>query len=53
MPSKELVKEGPIFLTTKAVKGEPLLKELIEKIDKLVHDHIIRWVRFITNAPLH
>ena len=43
MSSRELVKEGPLFLTIKAVKGKPLLKDLMQKIDYMVKDTIIRW----------
>ena len=42
MSSKELVEEGgPIFLTTKAVTGEPLIRELIDNIQKMLRDKIV------------
>ena len=44
MSSKELVGEGPIFLTTKAVRGEPLMRELKENIQKMIDENIIRFL---------
>ena len=41
MSSKELVGEGPIFLTIKAVRGEPLMKELKENIKKMCEENVI------------
>ena len=42
MSPKELVGEGPIFLTTKAVRGKPLMRELKENIQKMTEENIIR-----------
>ena len=47
MEPKELVGEGPIFLTVKPVRGEPLLKELMENIQKMRNENVIRF--FETN----
>ena len=44
MSSKELVGEGPIFLTIKAVRGEPLMRELKENIQKMRDENIIRFL---------
>ena len=44
MSFKELVEEGPIFLTTKAVRGEPLMRELINIIQRMLQNEIIGFV---------
>ena len=41
MSSKELVGEGPIFLTIKAVRGKPLMKELKENMKKMCEENVI------------
>ena len=41
MASEELKEEGPIFLTIKPVRGEPLMKELKENIQKMRDKNII------------
>ena len=43
MSSKELVGEGPIFLTIKAVRGEPLMNELMENIQKMMDENVLRF----------
>ena len=42
MSSKELTGEGPIFLTIKAVRGKPLMKELKENILQMKNENVIR-----------
>ena len=43
MSSKELVGEGPIFLTIKPVRGEPLMKELKENIQRMKDENVLRF----------
>ena len=43
MASQELVGEGPIFLTIKPVRGEPLMRELKENIQKMKDENILRF----------
>ena len=40
---KQLTREGPIFLTTNAVRGEPLMRELKENIKKMKDENFIRF----------
>ena len=42
MSSKELVGEGPLFLTVKPVRGEPLMKDLKENIKKMKDENVLR-----------
>ena len=42
MPDKELIGEGPIFLSVKEVRGEPLIGELKETIQKMRNKNVIR-----------
>ena len=42
MSDKELIGEGPIFLSVKAVRGEPLIRELKETIQKMRNENVIR-----------
>ena len=42
MSSKELEEEGPLFLTIKPVRGEPLMKELKENLQKMRDKNVIR-----------
>ena len=42
MSSKELIGEGPMFLTIKAVRGKPLMKELKENILQMKNENVIR-----------
>ena len=42
MSSKELVGEGPIFMTVKPVRGEPLMNELKENIKKMKDENVLR-----------
>ena len=44
MSSKELVGEGPIFLTIKPVRGESLMRELKENIQKMKYENILRFL---------
>ena len=46
MSSKEFIEEGPIFVTTKAVRGEPLMREFIEKIEKMTNENVLRYYMF-------
>ena len=50
MSSKELVGEGPIFLTIKAVRGEPLMRELKENIQKMKDENIIRFCLVVISS---
>ena len=43
MDSKELVGEGPIFLSIKPVRGEPLMRELKAHIQNMEKEKIIRF----------
>ena len=43
MSSKELVGEGPIFLTIKPVRGEPLMSELKGNIQKMKDENVLRF----------
>ena len=43
MSSKEYVGEGPIFLTVKPVKGEPMMMELKANIQKMRNENVIRY----------
>ena len=43
MSSKELVGEGPLFLSVKAVRGEPLMRELKENIQKMKNENVLRF----------
>ena len=47
MSDKELIGEGPIFLSVKAVRGEPLIRELKETIQKMRNENVIRF-----NVPI-
>jgi len=42
MSSKELEEEGPLFLTIKPVRGEPLMRELKENLQKMRDKNVIR-----------
>ena len=43
MSTKELVGEGPLFLSVKAVRGEPLMREFKEKIEKMTNENVLRY----------
>ena len=43
MSSNELVGEGPLFLSVKAVRGEPLMRELKENIQKMKNENVLRF----------
>ena len=43
MSSKELVGEGPIFLTIKPVRGEPLMIELKGNIQMMKDENVLRF----------
>ena len=43
MSSKEYEGEGPIFLTVKPVKGEPMMIELKANIQKMRNENVIRF----------
>ena len=43
MASKELIGEGSIFMTLKPVRGEPLMNELKENIQKMKNENFIRF----------
>ena len=43
MDSKELIEEGPIFLTVKPVRGEPFMKDLSEEVQKMMDNNLIRF----------
>ena len=43
MASKELVGEGPLFLSVKEVRGDPLMEELKENIQNLRNENVIRF----------
>ena len=47
MTSSELVGEGPIFLTIKPVRGEPLMRELKENIQKMKDENVLRFNKTI------
>ena len=47
MSDKELIGEGPIFLSVKEVRGEPLIRELKETIQKMRNENVIRF-----NVPI-
>ena len=42
MTSKELVGEGPIFLSVKPVRGKPMMNELKESIQKMRNENVLR-----------
>jgi len=42
MTSKELVGEGPIFLSVKPVRGKPMMNELKENIQKMRNENVLR-----------
>ena len=46
MSAPELVGEGPLFLTIKAVRGKLLMKELREKIQKMRDENTLRFFKF-------
>ena len=54
MASKQYVQEGPIFLTIKPVRGEPMMKELRENIQKMMNENVIRflYIRYEINYSL-
>ena len=54
MASKEYVGEGPIFLTVKPVRGEPMMMELRENIQKMMNENVIRflYLRYEINYSL-
>ena len=43
MSTKELVGEGPLFLSVKAVRGEPLMRELKENIQVMKDENVLRF----------
>ena len=43
MSTKELVGEGPLFLSVKAVRGEPLMRELKENIRVMKDENVLRF----------
>ena len=44
LSSKELVEEGPIFLTSNKVRGEPLMMDLLEKMQQMWDKDLIRFI---------
>ena len=50
MSNKELVVEGPIFLSVKPVRGKPLMMELKENIRRMRNENVFR---FYLNILIH
>ena len=42
MSTKEFVGEGPLFLTIKEVRGEPMMKQLEDEINMMKINNVIR-----------
>jgi len=42
MSTKEVLGEGPLFLTIKKVRGEPMMKQLEDKIKMMKSKNVIR-----------
>ena len=47
MSYKNYKGEGPIFLTIEEVRGEPLMKELKENIQKMMNENVLRFLHLI------
>ena len=44
MSTNTWVGEGPIFLTTQEVRGEPLMRELEQNIQAMKEENVIRFL---------
>ena len=51
--TKNIVGEGPIFLTIKKVRGKPFMVELKENIQKMRSENILRFLLMNNKVITH